>query len=71
VFRVAAGDVAERVAVRIGNGNSERVEVLGGLAAGDRIVVRGGERLRAGQAVTITTSTASAPVPAKSRPPTS
>jgi RND family efflux transporter MFP subunit len=60
VFRVAKGDVAERIAVRLGNGNSDRVEVMGGLAAGDRIVVRGGERLRAGQAVTITTSSASA-----------
>ena len=60
VFRVAKGDVAERVVVRLGNGSSDRVEVLGGLAVGDRVVVRGGERLRAGQAVTITTSSASA-----------
>lgn len=60
VFRVAKGDVAERVVVRLGNGSSDRVEVLGGLVVGDRVVVRGGERLRAGQAVTITTSSASA-----------
>jgi RND family efflux transporter MFP subunit len=60
VFRVAKGDVAERVAVRLGNGSSDRVEVQGGLAPGDRVIVRGGERLRAGQAVTITTSSASA-----------
>ncbi|MGB5133197.1 MAG: hypothetical protein WBO00_11305, partial [Steroidobacteraceae bacterium] len=60
VFRVARGDVAERVAVRLGNGASDRVEVQGGLAPGDRIVVRGGERLRAGQALTITTSSAAA-----------
>lgn len=66
VFRVAKDDIAERVVVRLGNGSSDRVEVLGGLAVGDRVVVRGGERLRAGQAVTITTSSASAstkPVP--------
>jgi RND family efflux transporter MFP subunit len=69
VFRIAAGDLAERVAVRLGNGNSDRVEVQGGLAAGDRVVVRGGERLRAGQAVTITTSSAAAP--AKAAPPRS
>jgi RND family efflux transporter MFP subunit len=60
VFRVASGDVAERIAVRLGNGSSDRVEVEGSLAPGDRVIVRGGERLRAGQAVTITTSSASA-----------
>ena len=49
VFRVAKGDIAERIAVQIGNGTTEQVEVQGGLAAGDRIVVRGGERLRAGR----------------------
>lgn len=67
VFRVAKGDVAERVAVRLGNGTADRVEVRGGLAAGDRVIVRGGERLRAGQPVTITTSAAS--VPAKKASP--
>ena len=67
VFRVAKGDVAERIAVRIGNGTTDRVEVTGKLAAGDRVVVKGGERLKAGQAVTITTSAASAP--AKSAAP--
>ena len=53
VFRVAKGDVAERVPVRVGNGDSQRVEVSGSLAAGDRVVVRGGERLRQGQPVKV------------------
>jgi RND family efflux transporter MFP subunit len=53
VFRVGKGELAERIAVRVGNGNSERVEVTGGLAAGDRVIVRGAERLRPGQAVKI------------------
>ncbi len=66
VYRVAKGDIAERVAVRVGNGDSNRVEVMGGLAAGDRVVVRGGERLRPGQPVTIATSAASAPAKAAS-----
>jgi multidrug efflux pump subunit AcrA (membrane-fusion protein) len=39
--------------VRVGNGNSERVEVTGGLAAGDRVIVRGAERLRPGQPVKV------------------
>lgn len=55
VFRVGKGDVAERIAVRVGNGDSERVEITGRIAAGDRVVVRGGERLRQGQLVKIST----------------
>jgi len=69
VYRVASGNVAERVAVHVGNGDSIRVEIKGGLAAGDRVVVRGGERLRPGQPVRITTSAAS--VPAKAAAPKS
>jgi RND family efflux transporter MFP subunit len=53
VFRVGKGDVAERIAVRVGSGDSERVEVTGSIAAGDRVVVRGGERLRPGQALKV------------------
>lgn len=53
VFRVGQDDVAERVPVRLGNGDATRVEVLEGLSGGDRIVVRGGERLNAGQSVSV------------------
>ena len=53
VFRVGKGGLAERIAVRVGNGDSQRVEVTGSLKAGDRVVVRGGERLRAGQPVKV------------------
>jgi RND family efflux transporter MFP subunit len=53
VYRIGEGDVAERVVVRVGKGDAGRVEVLDGLAPGDRIVVRGGERLRPGQAVKV------------------
>jgi RND family efflux transporter MFP subunit len=56
VFRVSRsdkGDVAERIAVRVGSGDRERVEVTGSLAAGDRVIVRGGERLRPGQPIKI------------------
>jgi len=53
VFRVGKGEVAERIAVRVGNGDAQRVEVTGSLAAGDRVVVRGGERLRQGQLVKV------------------
>ncbi|MGH8249454.1 MAG: efflux RND transporter periplasmic adaptor subunit [Steroidobacteraceae bacterium] len=60
VYRVGKGDVAERIAVRVGNGDSNRVEITGRLAAGDRVVVRGGERLRPGQAVKIAANPTSA-----------
>lgn len=53
VFRVGQDDVAERVPVQLGNGDATRVEVLQGLSRGDRVVVRGGERLNAGQPVTV------------------
>lgn len=70
VFRVGKNDVAERIVVRVGNGDSKRVEVTGPLAAGDRVVVRGGERLKAGQAVKIAATgspTTSAAAPARPR----
>jgi multidrug efflux pump subunit AcrA (membrane-fusion protein) len=53
VFRVGKDNTAERITVRVGNGDAKKVEVDGALAAGDRVVVRGGERLRPGQAVMI------------------
>jgi multidrug efflux pump subunit AcrA (membrane-fusion protein) len=53
VYRVGKGEVAERIAVRVGNGDAKRVEVTGSLAVGDRVVVRGGERLRPGQTVAV------------------
>lgn len=56
VFRISkgeTGDIAERIAVSVGNGDSKLVEITGDLAAGDRVIVRGGERLRPGQPVKI------------------
>jgi RND family efflux transporter MFP subunit len=68
VFRVGKGDVAERIAVRVGNGDSERVEVTGNLAAGDRVVVRGGERLKPGQPVKVASGGVGKTTAAKSAP---
>ncbi|MEX1993093.1 MAG: efflux RND transporter periplasmic adaptor subunit [Steroidobacteraceae bacterium] len=69
VYRIGKDDVAERVAVRVGNGDAKRVEITGPLAAGDRVVVRGGERLRPGQTVTIATTGAPAKAAAAPAPP--
>jgi hypothetical protein len=68
VFRVGKGDVAERIAVRVGNGDSERVEITGRIAAGDRVVVRGGERLRQGQLVKISTGSGTKAAAASTAP---
>jgi membrane fusion protein (multidrug efflux system) len=51
VFRVKADDTVEQVDVELGQRRQGEVEVLGGLAAGDRIVVDGTVKLRDGARV--------------------
>lgn len=51
VFRVNGEGVAERVEITTGVASGAMIEVQGPLKAGDKVVVRGGERLRPGQAV--------------------
>ncbi|MDR0184664.1 efflux RND transporter periplasmic adaptor subunit [Lysobacter arvi] len=53
VLRVAANDIAERLPVKTGAQVGGLVEVQGAVKPGDRLIVRGGERIEAGQAVTI------------------
>jgi multidrug efflux pump subunit AcrA (membrane-fusion protein) len=53
VMRVKSDNTAERVAVNIGPGYANHVQIDGLLQAGDRVVVRGGERLEPGQAVKV------------------
>jgi multidrug efflux pump subunit AcrA (membrane-fusion protein) len=53
VMRVRADNTAERVAVNIGPGYDNHVQIDGTLRAGDRIVIRGAERLEPGQAVQV------------------
>ncbi|WP_455205642.1 efflux RND transporter periplasmic adaptor subunit [Kaarinaea lacus] len=53
VFRVKEDNTAEKVAVEIGIAAGDYVEVVGNLNPGDQIVIRGGERLRPGQAVNV------------------
>ena len=53
VMRVKSDNTAERVAVNIGPGRANHVQIDGTLQAGDRIVVRGAERLEPGQAVKV------------------
>jgi len=53
VVRVKADNTAERIDVQPGQVQDDRVAVTGALAAGDRVVVRGAERLEQGQAVRV------------------
>ncbi len=56
VFVVDNGKAAPRV-IRLGEASGVRMEVLGGLKSGDKVVVRGNERLRPGAAVRIDSGT--------------
>jgi RND family efflux transporter MFP subunit len=53
VMRVNNDNTVEKVSVETGIGLGGFVEIIGNVDQGDRIITRGGERLQAGQAVTI------------------
>lgn len=53
VFRIKQDDTAERVLVKPGVADGELIAISGDIHAGDRVVIRGGERLRPGQKVRI------------------
>jgi RND family efflux transporter MFP subunit len=57
VLRVTRANTVEQLDVTPGEGIADAVEVRGALSPGDRLVVRGGERLAAGQAVRIIATT--------------
>ncbi|MBL1292917.1 MAG: efflux RND transporter periplasmic adaptor subunit [Thiotrichales bacterium] len=56
VYRVNSNDIAEPVDVVLGNADGDWIEVIADLAAGDRVVIRGAERLRPGQKVAVKTN---------------
>lgn len=53
LYRIGSDNIAERVSVDTGIASGAFIEVHGDVKAGDRVVVRGGERLRDGQQVTV------------------
>jgi len=53
VFRILENNIAEAVFVKTGIANDMLIEVMGDIKEGDKIVVRGNERLRPGQHVKI------------------
>jgi len=53
ILRVTSESTVERVPVSTGIGSNGLIEVRGKVAAGDRVIVRGGERLQPGQSVSV------------------
>ena len=56
VFRIDDKNTAQQIDVLVGMGEGELVEITGNINEGDRIVIRGAERLRIGQTVNIKTN---------------
>ena len=56
VLRVTAENTVEKIKVNTGIGLGSMVEVIGDVADGDRVIVRGAERLQSGQSVVVTDS---------------
>ena len=53
VFRINQDNIAEFVAVKTGLSEGESIEVIGDIKPGEQVVIRGNERLRPGQKVTL------------------
>ncbi|WP_455200699.1 efflux RND transporter periplasmic adaptor subunit [Kaarinaea lacus] len=56
IYRVNGESKAENIPVQVGIASGDLVEVTGKLTPGDKVVIRGGERLRPGQPVSIITN---------------
>ncbi|PQA87352.1 efflux RND transporter periplasmic adaptor subunit [Hyphococcus luteus] len=59
VYVVGEDKIARRVDVELGAAEGGYIEVIGDIAPGDDVVIRGGERLRDGQPVVLSSTTAS------------
>ncbi len=53
LFKLTESGTVERVSVQTGTGNGKYIEVRGDVSNGDKVVIRGGERLQPGQTVTV------------------
>jgi len=61
VFKILEDGTAEKVTVETGVGYESLIEVRGNVGAGDKVVVRGGERLQGGQSVVISSGSDGSP----------
>jgi len=57
IYRVTADNKAERMLVETGAASGARVAITGNIESGDRVIIRGGERLRPGQPLEFKEST--------------
>jgi len=55
IYRVLDDDTAERITVTTGLGAGGMIQITGGIDVGDRVIIRGAERLRPGQKVSVLT----------------
>jgi len=62
VFVIGEDKMAKRIDVELGPAEGDYIEVIGDVQPGDDVVIRGGERLRDGQPVTISTLNGAASV---------
>jgi RND family efflux transporter MFP subunit len=53
VFVVDSNNQAQQVHVTVGVGQGDHIEILGAVSPGDKVVIRGNERLQPGQAVDV------------------
>lgn len=56
IFRIGKDNIAEQIFVKTGLGDGAFIEIIGGVKPGDRVVIRGAERLSNGQQVSINPS---------------
>ena len=57
LYKIKDDNTATRINVKTGMGKGDLIEVIGDISSGDRVVIRGGERLREGQPVIDSNST--------------
>ncbi|MEO0320446.1 MAG: efflux RND transporter periplasmic adaptor subunit [Pseudomonadota bacterium] len=57
VYRITDDNRAQRIPVTLGVAQGNNIEIIGDLAPGDRLVIRGGERLSDGQPVDVAEAT--------------
>ncbi|MEO1150245.1 MAG: efflux RND transporter periplasmic adaptor subunit [Pseudomonadota bacterium] len=57
VYKITDDNRAQRIPVTLGVAEGDTIEIIGDLAPGDRLVVRGGERLSDGQSVDVAEAT--------------
>ncbi len=55
LFKLSADNKAERIVVEVGAADGDMVEVTGMLKAGERVIIRGAERIESGQKVRLVT----------------